>query len=105
MGLWGWGPFCYKYGVPTGLGRNAGTGDDSAGPVMIGFIGTFASSVVAAVAAVLQTQVQRVIDTKKRAFHKNRFILPSNYNKLTSLETWGMTASKQRAIMKSYTIA
>jgi len=44
---------------------SAGTGEDSAGPVMIGFIGTFASSVVAAVAAVLQTQVQKVIDTKK----------------------------------------
>jgi hypothetical protein len=44
---------------------SAGTGDDSAGPVMIGFIGTFASSVVAAVAAVLQTQVQKAIDMKK----------------------------------------
>ena len=44
---------------------SAGTGEDSAGPAMIGFIGTFASSVVAAVAAVLQTQVQKVIDTKK----------------------------------------
>ena len=44
---------------------SAGTGEDSAGPVMIGFIGTFASSVVAAVAVVLQTQVQRAIDTEK----------------------------------------
>jgi len=44
---------------------SAGTGEDSAGPAMIGFIGTFASTVVAAVAAVLQTQVQKVIDTKK----------------------------------------
>ena len=44
---------------------SAGTGEDSAGPVMIGFIGTFASSVVAAVAAVLQTQVQKAIDTNK----------------------------------------
>ena len=44
---------------------SAGTGEDSAGPVMMGLIGTFASSVVAAVAAVLQTQVQKVIDTKK----------------------------------------
>jgi hypothetical protein len=44
---------------------SAGSGDDSAGPVMLGLIGTFASSVVAAVAAVLQTQVQRAIDTKK----------------------------------------
>lgn len=42
-----------------------GTGDDSAGPVMIGFIGTFVSSIAAAVAAVLQTQVQKAIDTKK----------------------------------------
>jgi len=44
---------------------SAGTGEDSAGPAMIGFIGTFASSVVAAVAAVLQTQVQKAIDTKR----------------------------------------
>ena len=44
---------------------SAGTGEDSAGPVMIGLIGTFASSVVAAGAAVLQTQVQKAIDTKK----------------------------------------
>jgi hypothetical protein len=44
---------------------SAGTGEDSAGPAMIGFIGTFASTVVAAVAAVLQTQVQKAIDTKK----------------------------------------
>jgi hypothetical protein len=53
----------------TGIGwvlfLSAGTGDDSAGPVMIGLIGTFASSVVAAVAAVLRTQVQKVIDTKE----------------------------------------
>ena len=44
---------------------SAGTGEDSAGPAMIGFIGTFASTVVAAVAAVLETQVQKVVDTKK----------------------------------------
>jgi len=44
---------------------SAGTGDDSAGPVMLGLIGTFASSVVAAVAAILQTQVQKAIDTRK----------------------------------------
>ena len=44
---------------------SAGTGDDSAGPVMIGLIGTFASSVVAAAAAVLQTQVQKTIGAKK----------------------------------------
>lgn len=43
---------------------SAGTGDDSAGPVMVGIMGTFASSVVAAVATVLQTQVQKAIDTK-----------------------------------------
>jgi len=43
---------------------SAGSGDDSAGPVMIGLMGTFASSVVAAAAAVLQTQVQKAIDTK-----------------------------------------
>ena len=43
----------------------AGTGEDSAGPKMIGMIGTLASSVVAAVAAVLQTQVQKAIDIKK----------------------------------------
>jgi hypothetical protein len=42
---------------------SAGADDDAAGPVMIGIIGTFASSVVAAVAVVLQTQVQKAIDT------------------------------------------
>jgi hypothetical protein len=45
-----------------------GTGDDAAGPVMIGLIGTFASSVVAAVAAVLQAQVQKAIDIKQEGF-------------------------------------
>ena len=44
---------------------SAGTGDDSAGPVMIGLMGAFASSVVVALATVLQTQVQRAIETKK----------------------------------------
>jgi len=44
---------------------SAGTGDDPAGPIMLGLIATLASSVVAAVAAVLQTQVQKVIDIKK----------------------------------------
>jgi hypothetical protein len=44
---------------------SAGTGEDSAGPTMLGLIGTLASSVVAAVAGVLQTQVQKVIDIKK----------------------------------------
>lgn len=52
-------------GVVWVLVLSAGTGDDSAGPVMMGFIGTLASSVVAAVMAVLQTQVQKAIDTKK----------------------------------------
>ena len=50
-------------GVAWVMVLSAGTGEDSAGPVMIGFIGTFASSVVAAVAAVLQAQVQKAIDT------------------------------------------
>jgi hypothetical protein len=48
-------------GIAWVMVLSAGTGDDSAGPVMIGFIGTFASSVVAAVAAVLQTQVQKAM--------------------------------------------
>lgn len=52
-------------GIAWILILSAGTGEDSAGPVMIGLIGTFASSVVAAAAAVLRTQVQKVIDTKK----------------------------------------
>ncbi len=41
---------------------SAGTGEDGAGPVMLGLIGTFASSVVAAAVAVLQTQVQTAIN-------------------------------------------
>lgn len=44
---------------------SAGTGDDSAGPVMIGFIGTLASSIVAAVAAVLEGQVQKASNSKE----------------------------------------
>lgn len=44
---------------------SAGSGDDSAGPVMIGFVGTFVSSVVAAAIAVVQTQVRKAIDTIK----------------------------------------
>lgn len=43
---------------------SAGTGEDSAGPVMMGLIGAFASSVVAAAAAVLQTLVQKAIDAQ-----------------------------------------
>jgi hypothetical protein len=52
-------------GIVWVLFLSAGTGEDSAGPVMIGLIGTFASSVVAAVAAVLQTQVQKATGTKR----------------------------------------
>ena len=52
-------------GVAWVMVLSAGSGDDAAGPVMIGFIGTLASSVVAAVAVVLQTQVQKAIDTGK----------------------------------------
>lgn len=55
----------------TGIGwvmiLSAGTGEDSAGPVMLGLIGTFASSVVAAAVAVLQAQVQKAIHTGKGA--------------------------------------
>jgi hypothetical protein len=43
---------------------SAGTDEDSAGPVMLGLLMALAASVVAAVAAVLQTQVQRAIDLK-----------------------------------------
>jgi len=42
----------------------AGTGEDIAGVVMVGLIITFASSVVAAIAAVLQKQVHKAIDIK-----------------------------------------
>jgi len=52
-------------GIGTVMFLSAGTGEDSAGPVMIGFIGAFASIVVAAVALVAQTLVQKVIDTTK----------------------------------------
>ena len=52
-------------GIAAVMVISAGTGEDSAGPVMMGLIMTFASSVVAAVAAVLQTQVQKAIDIKK----------------------------------------
>jgi hypothetical protein len=51
-------------GIAWVMVLSAGSGDDSAGPVMIGLLGTFASSVVAAVATVLQTLVQKAIDTK-----------------------------------------
>jgi hypothetical protein len=52
-------------GIAALMVISAGTGEDGAGPVMMGLIMTFASSVVAAVAAVLQTQVQKAIDIKK----------------------------------------
>jgi hypothetical protein len=52
-------------GIAAVMIISAGTGEDSAGPVMMGLIMTLASSVVAAVAAVLQTQVQKAIDIKK----------------------------------------
>jgi Protein of unknown function (DUF2975) len=51
-------------GIAAVMVLTAGTGEDIAGPVMIGLIFTFASSVVAAVAAVLQKQVQKAIDIK-----------------------------------------
>jgi len=41
---------------------SAGSGDDSAGPVVLGLIGTFVSAVVAAAVGVMQTQVQQAID-------------------------------------------
>ncbi|HEX2748829.1 MAG TPA: DUF2975 domain-containing protein [Verrucomicrobiales bacterium] len=60
--------FLMLAGIAWVMFLSAGTGDDSAGPVMIGLIGTFASSVVAAVAAVLRTQVQKVTNAKKEVF-------------------------------------
>jgi hypothetical protein len=51
-------------GIAWVMVLSAGSGDDSAGPVMIGLMGTLASSVAAAAAAVLQTQVQKAIETK-----------------------------------------
>lgn len=53
-------------GIVWVLILSAGTGDDSAGPVGLGLMGTFASSVVAAVAAVLQQQVQKAIVPMKQ---------------------------------------
>ena len=58
--------FLMVTGIVWVMVLSAGTGEDSAGPVMIGFIGTFASTVVAALAAVLQTQVQKAIDSDER---------------------------------------
>jgi hypothetical protein len=51
-------------GIAAVMVLSAGTGD-IAGIVMMGLIITFASSVVAAVAAVLRKQVQKAIDIKK----------------------------------------
>jgi preprotein translocase subunit SecF len=52
-------------GIAAVMVLTAGTGEDMAGVVMVGLIITFASSVVAAIAAVLQKQVQKAIDIKK----------------------------------------
>jgi hypothetical protein len=52
-------------GIAAVMILTAGTGEDIAGLVMVGLIITFASSVVAAIAAVLQKQVQKAIDIKK----------------------------------------
>ena len=51
-------------GVAWVLVLSAGSGDDSAGPVAVGLMGTFASTVVAAMTGVLQQVVQKGIDTK-----------------------------------------
>jgi hypothetical protein len=52
-------------GVAWVLVLSAGTGDDSAGPVAVGMMGAFASSIVAAATAVLQQLVQKGIDAKR----------------------------------------
>jgi hypothetical protein len=52
-------------GIAAIMAFTFGTGEDIAGPVAMGLLVTFASSVVAAVAAVLQKQVQKAIDIKK----------------------------------------
>jgi len=51
-------------GIAALMVLTAGTGEDIAGQVMVGLIMTLASSVAAAVAAVLQKQVQKAIDIK-----------------------------------------
>ena len=51
-------------GIAAVMVLSAGTGEDIAGIVAMGLLITFASSVVAAVAAVLQKQVQKAIDIK-----------------------------------------
>jgi len=52
-------------GIGAVMVLSAGTGEDIAGIVAMGLLVTFASSVVAAVAAVLQRQVQKAIDLNK----------------------------------------
>ena len=52
-------------GIAAIMVFSAGTGEDIAGPVMVGLVITFASSAVAAIAAVLQKQAQKAIDIKK----------------------------------------
>ena len=52
-------------GIAAIMVLSAGTGEDIAGVVMVGLIMTLASSVVAAIAAVLKNQVQKAIDIKK----------------------------------------
>lgn len=51
---------------------SAGTGEDSAGPTMIGLIGAFASCVVAAAAMVAQALVQKAIDPTKTDLHERQ---------------------------------
>ena len=53
-------------GIAAVMVLSAGTGEDIAGIVAMGLLLTFASSVVATVAAVLQRQVQKAIDLKKQ---------------------------------------
>jgi len=52
-------------GIAGVMALTFGTGEDIAGPVMMGLIVTLASSVVATFTAVLQKQVQKAIDMKK----------------------------------------
>ena len=51
-------------GVAAVMALSFGKGEDIAGIVAMGLLVTFASSVVAAVAAVLQNQVQKAVDSK-----------------------------------------
>jgi len=54
-------------GIAAVMVLSAGTGEDIAGIVMMGLIFTFASTVFAAIAAVLQSQVQKAIETKSES--------------------------------------